>query len=143
MGRKVLTRGWLRAVGAALTLAGAIVVFVVLFLPTSASARSTYCSSASFTGITWQWVSKGDHAGELQVFVPHSSRVRYVWFTANKDFGDHWVSDHISTSDRDPGSNSVFVQVPSEAADGPIRVNTSSDPNVCYTQSSKTFHPVG
>jgi hypothetical protein len=123
-------------------------VFVVLFLPTSASARSsrsTFCtaSNPSFIGTSWQWVTKGDYKGYLQVFVSHADAVDHVHFTAEKGYGSHWVSDYIEHSDRWPSLNSVFVEVPSAATDGPIRINHSSEPGVCYVQSNKTFHPQG
>jgi hypothetical protein len=39
--------------------------------------------------------------------------------------------------------NAVGGPFDANATDGPIRINHSSDPNICYVQSSKTFHPKG
>jgi len=105
MGRKVLSHRWFRAIGAALTLAGAAVVFVVLFLPTSASARASYCNleaggghrAASIKGFSTTTHKPVDASGDndnsedshwLAIFMTDANHVRNVWFPAAKGQGD-------------------------------------------------------
>jgi hypothetical protein len=160
---KVLSNRWLRAAGAALTLAGAAIVFVVLFLPTGASARATYCNleaggshrAASIKG--FQRVDKGaDTAGDLDgsnekfiaIYMSDASHINFVWFPAGKGDGT-FVSDigktvpwiQGSSVFVDSGTNTVYAEVADDAVKGKIRVNNSSDPTFCYVQTSKTFNP--
>src|SRR4051812_5339529 len=96
MGRKMFTKNWLRTIGAALTLVGAAIVFVVLFLPTGASARSTYCNleaggghrAASISGFDVHSDKPADAAGDtsssnahwVAIHMSDASHVNTVWF---------------------------------------------------------------
>jgi hypothetical protein len=158
MGKKLFTLRWARAVGAALTLAGAAIVFVVLFLPSGASARSTYCNiepgghrAASIKG--FQFIDKahdvfGDTDGSTEssfgyvaIYMSDASHVHEVWFKAAK--GTSNVNGWVASSSvwGDSGANTLYAEVPDNAAKGKLRVNNSSDPNFCYVQTSKTFNP--
>jgi hypothetical protein len=159
MGRKVLSHRWFRAIGAALTLAGAAVVFVVLFLPTSASARSTYCNleaggghrAASIKGFQNK-VDKfdGDVSHGVEIYMTDASHINFVWFPAAKGEQGTWVNDlgkyvpwiqNTSTFINDSSTNTVYAEIPDGAGKGKLRVNNSSDPTYCYVQTSKTFNP--
>ena len=37
--------------------------------------------------------------------------------------------------------NLLWAEIPAGTASGHLRVNNSSDPNFCYVQTQKTFHP--
>lgn len=154
MGRKFLSGSWLKSIGAALMLAGTAVVFVVLFLPTGAAARSTpVCTlEASIKG--FQFIDKahdvfGDTDGStdssfgyVAIYMSDASHVHLVWFRAAK--GTSGVNGWVASSSvwGDSGANTLYAEVPGNAAKGKIRVsNASSDPNSCYVQTSKTFNP--
>ena len=150
MGRKAFSKGWLRAIGAAMTLAGAAIVFVVLFLPTGASARSAYCNleaggghrAASIKGFqNKQEKIDGDVSHGIEIYMTDASHINFVWFPGNQKAGyDKWIQA-VSTFINDSGTNTVFAEIPEGATKGKIRVNNSSDPNFCYVQSAKTFNP--
>jgi hypothetical protein len=107
MGRNVISKNksWFRAIGAALTLAGSAVVFIVLFLPTSASARTAYCNleaggghrAASISGFSTTTdkpaVAAGDTSSAdshwLAIFMTDANHVNDVWFPAVKGQGDN------------------------------------------------------
>jgi hypothetical protein len=137
--RKVLKARWVRAIGAAVTLAGVTVVLVVLILPTAAfgssKRRSSPCKSIDVTFSPSS--AKANDKSRIWFSGQQLGFVEKVMFTARKSYGSHWVDAHSFGF----SGGKFYATVPTDAGTGKIAIGASSDPDACaLTYTTKTFH---
>jgi hypothetical protein len=127
--------GWVRSVGAALTLAGTTLVFVLLILPATASAgHAPFCAN--------------DNTLRIQNFTPNHAKAgsnqEVMIFGANfqEEAVDVFIGvgkKQVEVTDWDSiGDNTIVIHsIPSDATTGKLVVASSSPPNGCMAISKK------
>ena len=127
--------GWARSVGAALTLAGTTVVFVLLILPATASAgHAPYC--------------EGDNTLRIMNFTPNHAKAGSN--QAVEIFGANFIEEatnvyigvgkkQVEVTDwSNDGDNTITINsIPSGATTGKIVVTSSSGMDGCMAISKK------
>jgi hypothetical protein len=141
--RTILSRfGWVRSIGAGLTLASSAVVFVVLILPTIASGASKGTCPITITGFTptkghANTIYPDDNATQVTIMGKGLGQVDQVYFSAGK--GSQLA--YASTWDTYSGGV-IKAEVGYYARTGKITLfdSEANGGAGCYVTSSATFY---
>jgi hypothetical protein len=143
--RGILLRfGWVRSVGALLTLIGVAVVFVVVILPTTAfgsskSAKGGSCKIRfkSFTTDKAFTTDDSDERNAVAIFGSNLDRVDEVAFGGK----GQWIAGSFSFIDEGGGYLVATPEPESVAVKGRIRIADFGPNPDCYAISPSQFTP--
>jgi hypothetical protein len=143
--RGILLRfGWVRSIGASLTLAGVAVVFVVVILPTTAfgsskSAKGGSCKTKFKSFSTDKAVRDDNSQAGVAIFGSNLDHVDNVQFKGLSGSKIDYIN--ASTWEYDNGYIVADPALDSLGVPGKIRLVDTTGPGTCYAYSSSSYTP--